>query len=381
MKQHKLGRIGDPRPQEKKTLDFQFQHLYSLVPINWIEKPMVSWRHKSKRNQDGAGSCVAHTCAECLEDKDQYSAHPIYSRRVNAPNEGMYPQNAFDILKNQGTTTESLDPSIDKSESDMNLPVIVSTPKKIASYGFVNIDMDQIAQAIDLHGAVALSLNLSWQEWSLCPGIPTLVAGAHIDGGHEVTGVEYTIYNGKKAIIAQNHWEDGEDDSYAFDKKNDLFIITEDYLKARCSGVGFIVPFPADAATVTITRGTEDTKETLGSLVAKVGGATFSCKTLELPYIHNQINVSCIPKGTYQCVYAYKPNSKRYCYQIQNVSGRTGIFIHVGNFFSDLKGCIALGSGQGDINNDGEIDVTNSVATIASFEGFMQKKPFTLIIQ
>lgn len=52
------------------------------------------------------------------------------------------------------------------------------------------------------------------------------------------------------------------------------------------------------------------------------------------------------------------------CIEIQNVPMRSNILIHVGNYTSDILGCILVGDSARDINNDGTIDVTNSKATM-----------------
>lgn len=137
---------------------------------------------------------------------------------------------------------------------------------------------------------------------------------------------------------------------------------------------------PQAPQVTTLTRGVQDSKETLGILTARNGSATFSCKTLELPYIGNMANVSCIPKGDYQVKYTFSLRLLKYTYEIQNTYPRSGIRIHSANYFSDLLGCIALGDSLVDINKDGEIDVANSKATIKLFEDFMQKKEFILTI-
>lgn len=131
---------------------------------------------------------------------------------------------------------------------------------------------------------------------------------------------------------------------------------------------------------VTITRITDDGKETIGTLTAQNNGATFTCKTLELPWKDNKNDISCIPKGTYQVLYKFWPKKLKYTYEVQNVPNRSGIKIHSGNYFSDVLGCILLGSNLVDLNGDGEIDVASSRQTIAAFENFMQKKPFSLTI-
>lgn len=48
------------------------------------------------------------------------------------------------------------------------------------------------------------------------------------------------------------------------------------------------------------------------------------------------------------------------CFELQNVLGRSNILIHKGNYNSDTKGCILIGNGFKDINQDFEVDVLNS---------------------
>lgn len=127
---------------------------------------------------------------------------------------------------------------------------------------------------------------------------------------------------------------------------------------------------------VVITRTSDNGVETLGTLTYK----DFTCKTLERPWKNNTKNISCIPKGTYQCKYTFSLGKLGWCYEVQNVPGRSGIRIHPGNYFFDIEGCILLGDSYGDINKDKQTDVSNSRATIANFVSIMNKKDFTLII-
>lgn len=133
--------------------------------------------------------------------------------------------------------------------------------------------------------------------------------------------------------------------------------------------------------TATLVRGKSGKHETLGVLTAKNGDATFTCKTLELPWLDNRKNISCIPPGKYLVKKVFWLRKLKYYYQVQNVPGRSGIFIHEGNYYFNYEGCIGLGSGNADINKDGEMDITNTVATIKAFEGFMQNKDFILEIK
>lgn len=132
---------------------------------------------------------------------------------------------------------------------------------------------------------------------------------------------------------------------------------------------------------VIITREPSDNMQTLGTLIARIGNTTFTCRTLELPWLNNKPNISCVPKGIYTCKWTFSPRLMRYSYELQGVLGRSGIRFHSGNYYYDLKGCIALGDSVKDINNDKELDVLNSRATMKSFEALFNTKPFTLEIK
>lgn len=128
-----------------------------------------------------------------------------------------------------------------------------------------------------------------------------------------------------------------------------------------------------------LTRLTDTGKETIGTITVHAKGRTMTFKTLELSWKKNQHNISCIPLGQYAC--ALHPFHETEMYQLTNVSNRTGIFIHPGNYHTDSLGCILLGVDTKDLNADGQVDVTQSVNTIAQFVTFLNRKPFTLIIK
>jgi len=71
----------------------------------------------------------------------------------------------------------------------------------------------------------------------------------------------------------------------------------------------------------------------------------------------------------------------RYMYEVTKVPARSGIRIHSANYWYDLQGCIALGTGYTDLNKDGKVDIINSRITIKKFENLLAKQPFTLVIK
>lgn len=241
----KLLKLDKRTPAEKEA-HIDFHKVYGLSPVVWIEKTQSSWNKVSQRNQNTSSSCVDHSIAEAIEAKTGVvvSAHPPYSRRSNAPEEGSVVPEPFQNVQNDGTTTEALDISNGLTEEQMNAPIAVPTPNKIDSFGGIAIDIDQIAQAIDMHKGVILCIDLSWQEWEASPGTPVFLgSGITPDGGHGLSGLDYTMHNGMKCITAQNHWP--LPDQLSLNNNSGQLILTEAYLKARCSSAWYVVP-PVD---------------------------------------------------------------------------------------------------------------------------------------
>ncbi|GMO62199.1 MAG: hypothetical protein Ta2D_08510 [Rickettsiales bacterium] len=64
--------------------------------------------------------------------------------------------------------------------------------------------------------------------------------------------------------------------------------------------------------------------------------------TLELPYLNNQRNISCIPEGIY-IVKKNFSNKFGWCFRLSNPVNRSDILIHSGNKITDTSGCILIG--------------------------------------
>lgn len=89
----------------------------------------------------------------------------------------------------------------------------------------------------------------------------------------------------------------------------------------------------------------------------------YRCKCIELPWLNNQRNVSCIPEGEYNAVKELH-QTKGKVFRLLYVRGRSGILVHKGNFVAgyvkDSEGCILPGLYHEDINGDGNLDVAES---------------------
>lgn len=89
------------------------------------------------------------------------------------------------------------------------------------------------------------------------------------------------------------------------------------------------------------------------------------CKTLELPWLDNANNISCVPNGDYIMVKEeHSPKHKYPHFRILAVPGRRGILVHWLTYVSDLLGCIGVGSAHKDLNKDGIPDIIDSRITL-----------------
>lgn len=98
---------------------------------------------------------------------------------------------------------------------------------------------------------------------------------------------------------------------------------------------------------------------TLGRLTVN----DFQCFTLELPWINNAKNISCIHEGEYKYTIRDSPSRGRQVVWLKDVYTRTDIQIHPGNFTRQIEGCILVGDSIKFLDSDTVPDVTNSVNT------------------
>lgn len=142
---------------------------------------------------------------------------------------------------------------------------------------------------------------------------------------------------------------------------------------------------------VLIKRFETSDQGTFGKLYAP----NFSCFIGEPPWRDNQTNISCIPIGEYHVklvkssrfgIIKYS-NTHKVVYWILNVSNRTGVLQHSGNFCGDrslgLKshtyGCQLLGKSFSTIN--GQKAVLNSGPTLRKFMEIMNYENYILEIK
>ena len=116
------------------------------------------------------------------------------------------------------------------------------------------------------------------------------------------------------------------------------------------------------------------TTETFGELR---NDGNHLCYTIELPWLDNEPDKSCIPPGTYEFNKYISPKHG-FVWLARNVPNRTEIEIHPANFASDLLGCIGVGDSIGQIS--GVNAVLNSQETFAMLKATLPDS-FNLTIQ
>lgn len=121
----------------------------------------------------------------------------------------------------------------------------------------------------------------------------------------------------------------------------------------------------ADAFVITIERNmTCQDQSTVGRLM--VNGKEIG-RTLELPWRNNETSISRIPPGTYGAKIR-SDGARKWRVQLEDVTDAAGhtreyVQIHVGNYASQIEGCILVGA---DIvrGPQGQCMVPNSAATL-----------------
>lgn len=127
-----------------------------------------------------------------------------------------------------------------------------------------------------------------------------------------------------------------------------------------------------DHRYMTLRRTRFQDKQTTGILQIRTftNSVIFTCHTLELPWLDNKQQVSCIPMGTYDVVKRYSQRFDNH-FHVRKVPNRSWILIHYGNYYRDTQGCILVGRTLADIDNDGYSDVTHSKQTMLELNRIM----------
>lgn len=248
MKSNFTGLIDDPRPKKEKLKDWKAEELASSKVVEWKEKK--NWKSYSVRNQLSTSSCVAQSIAKGFEvandfeanEKVIFSASPIYAKRLNKPNEGMWLQDALSIAVKSGTTLEHRIQSQNlKSDKEIEKEALkwdgeddwIATVYGADSYATIqNKDIETIAGHLQDKRAVYILIYANKDEWTKYPEIKQKdlkLEKAPIR--HAVCVVDFGLIKGKKYLKIE--------DSAHFNNEHTRFV-SEEFLKARCYDAGVL---------------------------------------------------------------------------------------------------------------------------------------------
>ena len=238
--------VDDPiRDQKEKETGFIHEELFSAPPApKWDERTPKQF---PIFNQDGSSACVAFAVAKILGIDEVYegrefvhlSPRDIYTRRTTQGG-GMYLPEALDIGRNHGATLESLLPSENKGETEMNDKTGITadtdaTAQRYKSAGRVAlpIDIDAIAAITTSGKGVLLGHRFDYSEWT---DFPTVDPNSKLTCGHGTAGVDNVLVSGKKYIVMDDSWGP----NYA---KFGQRYLSQEWLKARCFYAGYTINF------------------------------------------------------------------------------------------------------------------------------------------
>jgi hypothetical protein len=83
-------------------------------------------------------------------------------------------------------------------------------------------------------------------------------------------------------------------------------------------------------------------------------------RTLELPWGNNERNASQVPSGTYDA-FVRADGSKGWRIELRGVRGRSNVQLHIGNYPSEIEGCILVGTDVAEATDPGTGKRTCSV--------------------
>lgn len=209
------GALKDPHDPR----NYKHSEIFGVAkaPI-WLTKAPEQWkRYGDIRDQFTSASCVAQTVALCIaienfreEGKfNAFSARPNYAKGFVAPDGGMYPSVGFKYGSDFGVPFEIQMRSQLIDEMSMRLindekagDLLVA---KIFRGGpWVEIDVsniDSICSVLDRNKGVGISIRF---DDDLHPDNPIIKMGGRY--GHEITLVDYCLFNGIKGLVYQNSW-------------------------------------------------------------------------------------------------------------------------------------------------------------------------------
>lgn len=240
--QNFTGVAKDIRPEDLRLKDWTHKELVAKTAVvDWKENTKI--KKYPQRNQNGSFTCVAQTGAKILGINNfkesgvfvDISAFDIYDRRANKPDGGMWAQDSWEILKTYGATLEQFIPSQKLPDPGiLDRKIFMEQIGKVFRIeNYVSLptdDIDTMAAILAFGTPLMMFFEYFPVEWSLTPVLKASASTA--PSRHSITGVDFSLYQGKKALCFEDSFPISAGDS-------GQRIITEDFIKTRCVYAGY----------------------------------------------------------------------------------------------------------------------------------------------
>lgn len=219
MSNHFIGVLEDDRSESEKAKDWRAEEIASSSAMRPVfrEVKKGKWKKYTVRDQDGSGSCVSQAIAKGFEVLYKietgknlvFSATPIYQKRKNAPEAGMFIHDAFTIAIKDGTCPEvncksqkMTDIEMDRARIPENFDALNDFLDAIA-YVSMPADFDYIAAWVEKYGYASIHIAADYNSWAR--DFPKL--GSRNRGiRHAVAAVDAVTYNNVQYLVIEDSW-------------------------------------------------------------------------------------------------------------------------------------------------------------------------------
>jgi hypothetical protein len=213
------GVVRDPRSKAEKAKDWQATEIASASETKPTFRTVKKgkWKKYTVRDQNGSGSCVAQSLAKSFEvirkinkgDTVVFSATPIYQKRSNKPNEGMYPAEAYNIAIKTGTCREKdcksqlmTNAQMDAAVLPKNFEDLNNEAVAVASV-VAPLDFDYVAGLVEKWGQCNLHIHADRKSWARdYPKLGSLNRGI----SHFITAVDAVTFEGVQYLVIEDSW-------------------------------------------------------------------------------------------------------------------------------------------------------------------------------
>lgn len=222
---HGTGAITPNLSPEAAKKNYQIEELVAaFAGVNYSPTTPDRWKVYPKRNQAQSGTCVAQTIAKMggilREQKTgefvEYSATPIYQPRVNKPQAGMVGTDALDRWRTRGLTLESLVPSQNMSDAQVDAAPINEYEDEIGKISRLDAYILLPTRNFDLVVSTMIATGkpiMVWHRWDYAEWDRTVTQlgnktlADYLEGHHSTTLTpNFGIYDGKIGATTEDSW-------------------------------------------------------------------------------------------------------------------------------------------------------------------------------